>query len=186
MSMYMLSTRMTAEDLTTILIAILVIGVICTVALVVIKNREVEANARLPIRKELAMVVEKEQLPLDTVIVIDNPWVTFELRNGSHVRVRSSRHGELITGDIGMLSWQGDRMISFTRNVGNRQPVPIRQAPENMRQRNSEHAPSHQRNPASPEARITANTETVFCSKCGRKQRKSNAVCWDCGAEIKR
>ena len=26
--------------------------------------------------------------------------------------------------------------------------------------------------------------ETIFCPKCGRKQRKSNAVCWACNASL--
>ena len=187
MGMYMLSRNIDPEQLLGIFVGIMIVCVISCIVMTVLKRKSDAENARLPIRREMAMVVEKEQLPPDAIPAFSNPWILFELQDGRRVRVNGNyTHSDLILGDVGMLTWQGNRIVSFSRNTGNGQagqrPVqPSAAAPEQV----PGYTPAPHRNPASQEAKVTADTEIIFCSRCGRKQRKSNTVCWDCGAELK-
>lgn len=158
------------EHIMIFVVVMLMIGVISAIILAGAKRREVTVNNAQPLRKEFAMVVDKEQVPPGT-IMFGNPWVLFELNSGSRVRVRvSPSQNHLVIGDTGMLTWRGERLISFNRATGwaqttaaqIQQGVPVQQ--------------NNQEPPATP--------ETIFCIKCGRKQRKSNATCWACGANL--
>lgn len=184
MTLNMLSIDVTPEGLMSVFIGLMILGVISWVTLVAMKRKKDADNSRMPRYREMAMVVDRQQVPPGTVLLFDNPWVLFELQNGRRVRVSATKTcRDLIVGDRGMLTWQGDQMISFSRTTGWSQTAQAEAHPMPQPMKN---VPARQNCQGQQTENSTATPETVFCTKCGRKQRASNVTCWACGADIKK
>lgn len=62
-----------------------------------------------PVRKEDAKVVLKEP---------NGIYILFELcENGERIRLQVKHLNKLVEGDIGVLTWQGSRVINFERKI---------------------------------------------------------------------
>lgn len=72
-------------------------------------------NKAEPLQTKSAKVLEKEQIPAGQV-VIGSIWVVFELENGERIRLYVKEHSSVYYGDKGMLTWQGNRVVSFERS----------------------------------------------------------------------
>lgn len=78
------------EDLFIFIVAIWGAAIGLWVAYGIIKKKQDAETAAQPIRKEYVTVVDKQQLDSGGII-IGEPWVLFELENGSRVRLNAPR-----------------------------------------------------------------------------------------------
>lgn len=186
--------KTTTNELFGILIGAVIFCVVCWILTRVLTRQAEESNARQPVRKSLAMVVEKEERLPGEMRSSNPPLILFELRDGTKVRVFSNgSESSLRVGAVGMLSWQGVKMLSFTKVTTDVQPSqPVRRAQycagnaQQKQQPKDTTVPMPEVKQTQSQVHGTANSEIVFCTKCGKKQRKSNTVCWACGAEMKK
>lgn len=98
---------------------VILIGVcvVCLIIIAVAKSARDNANNAQPLRCELAQVVEKQQLPANTIMSLSEMWVLFELEDGQRIRLIVKATNDLVVGDTGYLTWQGKAMRSFDRKV---------------------------------------------------------------------
>ncbi len=75
---------------------------------------KVENNSH-PVQRAKAKVIEKQQLPPDTILSINNMWILFELEEGERLKLTAKALNSLVVGDVGMLTWRGNQIISFDR-----------------------------------------------------------------------
>ncbi len=71
-------------------------------------------NAACPVQSKHARVIDKPQLPANTLYA--EVWITFELDNGQRIRLLVNGNAQLFLGDAGMLTWQGDALRQFIRD----------------------------------------------------------------------
>lgn len=107
---------MDMEDLFIMLFSLLVVlTLMWGIAAYLTKKRDDEDNAQ-PVMTKQAKLVDMQQIPAGQV-VIGEIWTMFELENGDRVRLNANVQNSLVVGDIGMLTWQGRRILKFERNV---------------------------------------------------------------------
>ena len=102
------------EDLFIFIVAIWGAAIGLWIAYGIIKKKQDAEKAAQPIRKEYVTVVDKQQLDSGGII-IGEPWVLFELENGSRVRLNAHPENSLVVGDAGILTWQGRKIKGFER-----------------------------------------------------------------------
>ena len=81
----------------------------------VMKKKDDARNETEPLQTRAARVIEKQQIPAGQV-VIGSIWAVFELENGERIRLYVKEHSSVYCGDKGMLTWQGNRAVSFERS----------------------------------------------------------------------
>ncbi len=86
------------------------ICIICWIVMAV-RNKQNESQ---PLQRQHAVLVEKPQIPANSICVIQN--LTFQLDNGSRICVSVPTTERLVVGDKGMLTWQGTAFRSFVRD----------------------------------------------------------------------
>lgn len=94
-----------------ILIGILVIMWIFVAA---VKKKQDAENRAQPVRKKKAKIIDMQKVE-SGAIVFGEPWVLFELENGSRVRLNAKAENSLMVGDAGLLTWQGKKILKFER-----------------------------------------------------------------------
>lgn len=114
--MLLLSGRVgdiTVKDMASVLpLFFIICGVICLICVLVIKAKNAESNDK-PVRTAVAKIVDKDQPAANAVTIIG--WLLFETEEGERVRVSVKAGHDFLIGDVGDLTWQGTRLISFTR-----------------------------------------------------------------------
>ncbi len=94
-------------------IVFVIIGALWIVLKVLEKQQEAE-NKRQPVKEEVAKIVDVQRIDAGG-IVIGEMWVLFELTGGERVRLYISPQNSLVVGDLGILTWQGKKMLKFQR-----------------------------------------------------------------------
>ena len=103
------------EWLGIIAILFIVMAAICVISLIIKKSADAK-NASCPLQRMNARVVDKQQLPGNTIRSISTMWVLFEMENGMRKRfVIPATKENMVIGDVGTLTWQGEAMVSFNR-----------------------------------------------------------------------
>lgn len=92
-------------------------GVLIVLAIVlnIIKKKQDAENKKLPVRQKAARIIDMQKYDAGE-IVIGEPWVMFELENGSRLRLNAKPKNHLMVGDIGLLTWQGRKILNFERS----------------------------------------------------------------------
>lgn len=90
-------------------------GILGAVAKYLEKQQEAE-NKTQPINSGIAKIVDMQKIETG-VIIIGEPWILFELDNGTRIRLNAKPQNNLVVGDIGMLTWQGRKILKFERKV---------------------------------------------------------------------
>lgn len=106
----------TLSDMIGVFIGMLVLLALIYGILFYMKGKEEQHNASCTMRRENAVVIEKYPASGIAAGISEMP-VLFELSNGDRVRLICKNGGEMVVGDKGCLKWQGNRYISFERDV---------------------------------------------------------------------
>lgn len=144
------------------------------------------------------------QMTSDTVLAMDYDWrdfMTDEAGGLGYFVFRFLGWGLVVMG-IGLLLYaliqtleaqKAQPKAQWPTNIPG-QAQPKTQLPTNVPSQAKQNAvPSVPQQPAVQQSAVqqpasapaeSAEMETIFCPKCGRKQRKSNAACWACGASL--
>lgn len=113
-----LTQEMTTEDIAVVIgamaVAVIILWIILAIAIGVIKAR----NNAQPLRTARAIVVEKQALPADAILSISRMWIMFETEDGMRLRLNAKALNTLCVGDVGRLTWQGNEILRFDREVG--------------------------------------------------------------------
>ncbi len=98
------------------LIVILVLGILSAIFIAISSVNRSSKNAACPIQSKHARVIDKPTVPANTICL--ELLVTFELDNGERVRliVSGKSQSQLLLGDAGMLTWQGNALRQFIRD----------------------------------------------------------------------
>lgn len=91
------------------------LGLMAVVVRALAKRREKEDLAQ-PIKRKMAKVVDMQRLEAGQMY-IGEPWVMFEFSDGSRLRLNAKQNNSLIIGDIGLLTWQGRKILTFERKI---------------------------------------------------------------------
>ena len=94
--------------------AVIVIAILWIVAAVLRKKNEAEIKSH-PVLTKTAKLIDMQQVPAGQ-IVLGEIWVLFELQDGERLRLNANPQNNLMIGDVGILTWQGRRILSFKRN----------------------------------------------------------------------
>ncbi len=103
------------NDIFLFLMILLGVCAVVWIFVAIIRGQQNASNALQPVRKEWAKVVDKQQIPPNAIIF--EIWVMFELKNGQRLRLLAKAKNSLIIGDEGMLTWQGNKLQNFERNL---------------------------------------------------------------------
>lgn len=95
------------------LTSIIVSGVLFAIAAIIKKKRDAE-NAAKPICSEMARLVDMPHSNLD---YMSEMWVLFELNDGRRIRLLAKPKNSLVVGDVGVLTWQGSKILGFKRQI---------------------------------------------------------------------
>lgn len=98
----------TSEVMTGVVALIFVMVVICIICWIIAGMTRAKEK-RLPIHQAVAHVVEKDN---------SSPYihyVTFEFENGQREKLVADPRNKLVVGDVGKLSWQGNKIVDFVR-----------------------------------------------------------------------
>ena len=129
------------------------------------------------------------QMTSDIVLAMDRDWrdfMTDEAGGLCYFVFRFLGWGLVVMG-IGLL------LYALIQTLETQKAQPKAQWPTNVPGQAQQNAvpqnPVAPQPAAAPQQAASAPTEadaleTIFCPKCGRKQRKSNAVCWACNASL--
>lgn len=104
------------EDLAMLFAILFGLMIVSLIFLAIIKKKQDAEDQAQPVRKEMAKVVDKQQIDSGG-IVIGEPWVLFEVEGGTRVRLSANPKNSLVIGDTGMLTWQGCKILRFDRNL---------------------------------------------------------------------
>lgn len=96
-----------------ILVGMMIVVMIMSAAM---KMKRDAANAACPVNRMRARVVDKQQQSENGIVVYSRIWVLFELDDGRRVRLILPGNSNVVVGDRGNLTWQGDAIISFVRD----------------------------------------------------------------------
>lgn len=110
MGIYIDSSEIDFEFIMMFLIVFAVIAVILGVIMASKRTLEVQAA---PIKRVSATVAEKQ--PVSQSQMNTQSWVTFQLGNGTRIRLVVPDRASLVVGDKGMLVYQGTAFRSFER-----------------------------------------------------------------------
>lgn len=90
--------------------------IILAVAVIIIKKKRDAEDKAQPVRRKNARIIDMQRFDAGE-IVIGEPWVLFELENGSRVKLNAKQKNHLMVGDVGLLTWQGRKILKFERNI---------------------------------------------------------------------
>ena len=174
-----------------VLIAMIILSVITLIIIKIMKAR----NEACPLQQAKARVADKQQLPGNAIRSLSTMWVVFELENGIRKRmIIPGTKDDMIIGDVGVLSWQGEEMVSFTRNYGGgmtsgsygttfAKPAPPTDPqgyiPAWKRVEMMEAQKAHSADDAKQEG--TASRKCIFC---GEAMAEKQTFCGSCGRRI--
>ena len=80
----------------------------------ILRKNEAEIKSH-PVLTKTAKLIDMQQVPAGQ-IVLGEIWVLFELQDGERLRLNANPQNNLMIGDVGILTWQGRRILSFKRN----------------------------------------------------------------------
>lgn len=106
------------SDVMLFIIILAAVALVLLTILAAIRKKERTANAKKPIERQMARVIEKQQLPAGAIPSRSYVQVVFETETGRRVCLNVKGTNNLLVGDEGKLSWQGSDMIYFGRNNG--------------------------------------------------------------------
>lgn len=86
---------------------------IMLIILAIIRYRKKTQNADQPMESAQATVVDRQ--PVGTVPTAYGIWIVFDLADGRRIKLYDKTSTDLIVGDTGQLSWQGDSVVYFSR-----------------------------------------------------------------------
>ena len=113
----MLTQEMTMKDIAVVIGVmagvVIILWIILAIAFGVIKAR----NNAQPLRTARAIVIEKQALPVDAILSISRMWIMFETEDGTRLRLNAKALNNLYVGDVGRLTWQGNEIRRFDREV---------------------------------------------------------------------
>lgn len=81
----------------------------------VLKKKQNDEDARQPVKTEHAKLVDMQQVPAGQIVIGEIP-VMFELDDGQRIRLAAKAQNSLVVGDVGMLTWQGRKILKFERD----------------------------------------------------------------------
>lgn len=190
----------TVGELFTILFGVLFgMAVIAGVFYLIVASRRNSYNSSQPTRHENAVVVDKQQLPANSIGF--QVWVMFETERGERVRLLCERNHNYIVGDKGRLSWQGDKLHSFTQRntsytggfTGARQAnIDAQLAQGNLptwKRIQLEEEKARMIRDGNSDGKTVEEVSTPTrpakkCPECGTTQSGDNNVCFYCGADF--
>ena len=82
---------------------------IMLIILAIIRYRKKTQNAYQPMESAQATVVDRQ--PVGTVPTAYGIWIVFDLADGRRLKLYDKASTDLIVGDTGQLSWQGDSVV---------------------------------------------------------------------------
>ena len=91
------------------------IMVIMIIAVAIMKKSRDSQDESCPVMRKKAKILEKEQLPQNTIMALSEMNVLFEVEGGQRLRLHAKAQNHLIPGDEGYLTWQGSKVINFER-----------------------------------------------------------------------
>lgn len=106
------------SDVMLFIIILAAVALVLLTILAAIRKKERTANAKKPIERQMARVIEKQQLPAGAIPSRSYVQVVFETETGRRVCLNVKGTNNLLVGNEGKLSWQGSDMIYFGRNNG--------------------------------------------------------------------
>lgn len=106
------------SDVMLFIIILAAVSLVLLAILAALRKKERTANAKKPIERQMARVIEKQQLPAGAIPSRSCVQVVFETETGRRVCLNVKGTNNLLVGDEGKLSWQGSDMIYFGRNNG--------------------------------------------------------------------
>ncbi len=114
----MLTQEMTMEGIA-IVIGVMgaVVLILWIIVAIVLGVKKAENNAH-PIQTARAIVIERQVLPADTILSLSSMWIVFETEDGTRLRLTAKAINTLYVGDVGKLTWQGNEIRSFEREMG--------------------------------------------------------------------
>ena len=110
-----LANEVTMEEIFMVFAVLFGLLIVSFVFFAVAKNKRDADNNSKPIQSGKARLVDKQQLSSDTILSISEMWVLFELENGNRVQLIAKAQNNLVIGDEGYLTWQGNKILKFER-----------------------------------------------------------------------
>lgn len=104
----------TADDIAEMFpLFIIICAAICVICVIIIKAKDKE-NDNKPVKTAMAKIIDKDQPVPNAVTIVG--WLLFETTDGERVRVSIKAGHDYVIGDYGKLTWQGSRLIDFSRD----------------------------------------------------------------------
>lgn len=104
------------EDIFMVFAILIGIFLVSVIALNILKRKRDAEDDEQPTLSKKAKVIDKQQLPPNTIMSISEMWVLFETEDGQRLRLNAKAINNLVVGDEGYLTWQGRRIINFERD----------------------------------------------------------------------
>lgn len=95
--------------------------VLSAIIIAAMKGSQNAQTAPRPTETRWAKVVDKQSFSGGAPLSMSQMWVLFEFSDGSRLRLNTPAAQTITLGDSGMLTWQGDAMISFSQGIGAQQ-----------------------------------------------------------------
>ncbi len=89
-----------------------IIGIIMVVGLISLDRK----NAASPLMRKHGVVADKEYINSNSLFFAETS-VLFSLDDGSRVRLRIPGKSDVVVGDTGTVTWQGNAFKSFDRDI---------------------------------------------------------------------
>ena len=124
----------------------------------------------------------------EMVLGMDRDWREFMLEEAGGIGYFVFR----FLGWSSVVMGAGMLLYALIRTLEAQKAQPKAQWPTDIPGQSQPYAPrpvggsgqTQTQNASAEQTATQGEPETIFCPKCGRKQRKSNAACWACGANL--
>ncbi len=162
-----------------IFITMVIISIIC----LIIKKGVDSKNASCPMQQMKARVVDKQNLPGNAIRSMSTMWVVFELENGLRKRmIIPATKDDMVVGDVGILSWQGEAMVAFSRNSMAGRNFTSGYTSTTPSVENQGYIPAWKRvETMEAEKAAQGDMESPKCMFCGAKMLEDQVFCGSCG-----